>query len=33
MKLRQLDVLLAKEMEDYRKTYEVGLIASPLKPD
>ena len=33
MKLRQLDVLLAKEMEEYRKTYEGGLIASPLKPD
>jgi len=32
-KLRQLDVLLAKEMEEYRKTYEGGLIASPLKPD
>lgn len=31
-KLRQLDASLAKEMEDYRKTYEVGLIASPLKP-
>jgi len=33
MKLRQLDVLLAKEMEEYRKTYEGGLIASPLKPE
>jgi protein O-GlcNAc transferase len=32
-KLRQLDVLLAKEMEEYRKTYEGGLIASPFKPD
>jgi tetratricopeptide (TPR) repeat protein len=32
-KLRQLDALLAKEMEDYRKTYDRGLIASPLKPD
>lgn len=31
-KLRQLDASLAKEMEDYRKTYEVGLIASPFKP-
>jgi tetratricopeptide (TPR) repeat protein len=32
-KLRQLDVSLAKEMEDYRRTYEVGLIASPSKPN
>jgi hypothetical protein len=32
-KLRQLDALLAKEMEEYRKTYEGGLIASPLRPD
>jgi tetratricopeptide (TPR) repeat protein len=30
-KLRQLDALLAKEMEEYRKTYQGGLIASPLK--
>ena len=32
-KLRQLDVLLAKEMDEYRKTYEGGLITSPIKPD
>ena len=32
-KLRQLDVSLAKEMEEYRKIYKGGLIASPLKPD
>ncbi len=32
-KLRQLDAFLAKEMEDYRKTYEGGLIGSPLKPN
>ena len=32
-KLRSLDASLAKEMEEYRKTYEGGLIASPLKPN
>jgi len=32
-KLRQLDPALAKEMEEYRRTYEYGLIAEPLKPD
>jgi hypothetical protein len=32
-KLRQLDSDLAKEMEEYRKTYEGGLIGTPLKPD
>ena len=30
-KLGQLDESLAKEMEEYRKTYEGALIASPLK--
>ncbi|HEX7296869.1 MAG TPA: tetratricopeptide repeat protein, partial [Pyrinomonadaceae bacterium] len=33
LKLRQLDPALAKEMEEYRKTYEGGLIASPVKPN
>ena len=33
MKLRQLDASLAKEMEEYRRTYEGALIASPLKPN
>ena len=32
-KLRQLDASLAKEMEEYRKTYEGALIAAPLKPN
>jgi len=32
-KLRQLDPALAKEMEEYRRTYEGGLIAAPVKPD
>ena len=32
-KLRQLDASLAKEMEEYRRTYEGALIASPLKPN
>lgn len=30
-KLRQLDPALAKEMEVYRKNYEGGLIAEPIK--
>lgn len=30
-KLRQLDPTLAKEMEEYRKTYEGGLIEAPVK--
>ena len=33
MKLRQLDASLAKEMEEYRRTYEGASIASPLKPN
>ena len=32
-KLRQLDPALAKEMEDYRRTYEGGLIGTPIKTD
>ena len=32
-KLRQLDPALAKEMEEYRKTYEGGLIGTPVKTD
>jgi tetratricopeptide (TPR) repeat protein len=32
-KLRQLDPALAKEMEEYRRTYEGGLIGTPLKLD
>lgn len=32
-KLRQLDPKLAKEMEDYRKNYEGGLIAYPSPND
>lgn len=32
-KLRQLDPALAREMDEYRKTYVSGLIAEPLKPD
>lgn len=32
-KLRQLDPALAKEMEEYGRTYEGGLIAAPVKPD
>ena len=32
-KLRQLDPALAKEMEEYSKTYEGGLIGAPVKPD
>jgi len=32
-KLRQLDASLAQEMDEYRKTYEGALIASPLKPN
>ena len=32
-KLRQLDASLAKEMEEYRRTYEGTLIAAPLKPN
>jgi tetratricopeptide (TPR) repeat protein len=29
--LRQLDPALAKEMEEYRRTYEGGLIGEPIK--
>jgi superkiller protein 3 len=32
-KLRQLDPALAKEMEEYRRTYEGGLIGTPIKTD
>jgi hypothetical protein len=32
-KLRQLDPKLAKEMEEYRKNYEGGLIAYPSPND
>jgi cytochrome c-type biogenesis protein CcmH/NrfG len=32
-KLRQLDPALAKEMEEYSKTYEGGLIGAPVKRD
>lgn len=32
-KLRQLDPQLAKEMEGYRKTYQTGIIGTPLKVD
>lgn len=32
-KLRKLDASSAKEMEEYRKTYEGGLIALPGKPN
>jgi predicted Zn-dependent protease len=32
-KLRKLDPKLADELEEYRKTYKGGLIASPVKID
>jgi len=32
-KLRRLDPALAKEMEEYRKTYESGFIGIPVKPN
>jgi len=32
-KLRQLDPVMAKEMDEYSKTYEGGLIAEPIKTD
>jgi superkiller protein 3 len=32
-KLRRLDPALAKEMAEYSRTYEGGLIGTPLKPD
>jgi Tfp pilus assembly protein PilF len=32
-KLRLVDALLAKEMEEYRKTYQGGSVGLPLKPD
>jgi predicted ribonuclease toxin of YeeF-YezG toxin-antitoxin module len=30
-KLRQLDPALAKEMEEYRRNYEGGLMAEPIE--
>jgi tetratricopeptide (TPR) repeat protein len=32
-KLRQLDPALAKEMDEYSKTYEGGLVGTPIKTD
>ena len=32
-KLRRLDPALAKEMEEYSKTYEGGIIGTPIKTD
>ena len=32
-KLRKLDPALAKELEEYSKTYEGGLVGTPVKPD
>lgn len=32
-KLRKLDPALAKEMEEYSRTYEGGLVGTPVKPD
>jgi hypothetical protein len=32
-KLRQLDPALGKEMEEYSKTYEGGIVGTPIKTD